>query len=368
MKLRRAEDDLDRHQTLEIGADIQLLGDTHAAVQLHRLLRDKSRRPADLHLGGRRGARPRRRIGVGHQHGIERARARLLDLDGHRRHAMPQHLIVRQRLAELDALSGVGDGRLEQHLHAAGRLRRHRRDGVIHHLLDRGQRIRIVAEQRAGRHCDLDKLDIAGAAAIQGWIGRDGQPFGRRGDGEHADARPLTLVAGDTRGDQQCVRPGRTEHDILAPGDVPALVRARRHGRDIFERKARLRLGMGECEQRLAFGNRWQQLGFLLLRAELGDQPRGNHRGRQIRLDHQRAAERLHDDAGFDGARTEAAILFRDREPEPAEIGELAPDLAAEPFARLQDGAARFERIATGDEPASSLTQQPLFFGKREIH
>ena len=46
----------------------------------------------------------------------------------------------------------------------------------------------------------------------------------------------------------------------------------------------------------------------------------------QIRLQHQRLAERLHHDHGLDRAGAEAAVVFGERQAEQALLGELAPD------------------------------------------
>ena len=86
---------------------------------------------------------------------------------------------------------------------------------------------------------------------------------------------------------QQRVRPGRAEHELLASCDAPAVARARGLGRDVVEGEARLRLGLRESEYRLAVDNGGKHLGFLLLRTELGNQPCGDHGGREIWLDHQ---------------------------------------------------------------------------------
>ena len=174
--------------------------------------------------------------------------------------------------------------------------------------------------------------------------------------------------ARNARGNQQRVRPGRAQHEILASCDPPAVARARGLRRDVVEGETRLRLGLREGEYRLAVGNGGKHVGFLLLRAEPGNEACGDHGRRQIWLDHQRPPERFHDNAGFDGTCAKPAELFRNGQPEPAEIGKLAPDVAAETFSGLQDGATLLEGIPAGDEAACRVAEQPLFFGKREIH
>ena len=53
------------------------------------------------------------------------------------------------------------------------------------------------------------------------------------------------------------------------------------------------------------------------------------HDRREIRLDHQRLAHRLHDDHGLDRAGAEAAVGFRERQAEQALLGEFVPDRVA---------------------------------------
>ena len=53
---------------------------------------------------------------------------------------------------------------------------------------------------------------------------------------------------------------------------------------------------------------------------------RPQHDGGEIGLDHERAAERLHDDHGLDRAAAETAVGFGEGQAEQAEIGELRPD------------------------------------------
>src|SRR6195256_5697811 len=54
-----AEQGIEGEQPLEIGTDIELFGDAHGAVQLHRLFGDKARAFADLGLGAGCGASAR---------------------------------------------------------------------------------------------------------------------------------------------------------------------------------------------------------------------------------------------------------------------------------------------------------------------
>ncbi len=161
---------------------------------------------------------------------------------------------------------------------------------------------------------------------------------------------------------------GRADHDFLAARQMPAVAGLRRHGGHIFQREARLRLGVRQRNQLLAFGDFRQQRGLLLRRAERADQAARQHDGREIRLDDQRAADRLHDDADFDRAGAKPTKVFGIRQAEPAEIGQLAPDVAGEAVGALQDRAALFKAVAPGDEARCGFAKQPLFVGQRQVH
>ena len=62
--VRVAEPCVQRNEPLEVVADIELVGDADAAVQLHGLLADKACRPADEHLGRCNGAATFQRVGM----------------------------------------------------------------------------------------------------------------------------------------------------------------------------------------------------------------------------------------------------------------------------------------------------------------
>src|ERR1700687_1020019 len=52
---RGPEPPIEGEQPLEVGADVELLGNAHGAVKLHRLFGDETRAFADLGLGARGG-------------------------------------------------------------------------------------------------------------------------------------------------------------------------------------------------------------------------------------------------------------------------------------------------------------------------
>ena len=83
--------------------------------------------------------------------------------------------------------------------------------------------------------------------------------------------------------------------------------------------KARWQLPLRHRRQhRLTFGRR----------AQGGDQPATQHHRREIRFEHEALAEGFHQDGELDRAAADAAVLRRERQTEPTELGELRPDLA----------------------------------------
>ncbi len=185
----RTERHLESEQLLEVGADVQLFGDAHAAVQLNRLFGNKTRSTRYLDLG-----RPRRGT-IAEQGCAKGDRAGLLAGNGHVHQPMFDDLIGRQRLAELLTSFGVGNGRVEDRAHAAGCLRRSEHHGPIQRRLNQGvDRIDVIrcCSQVSSSHRfsdlsikpngDLVQLEIAGSRAIDEFKGGQSEP---RGLGRH---------------------------------------------------------------------------------------------------------------------------------------------------------------------------------------
>ena len=147
-----AEQRVEGEQPLEVGADVELLGDAHGAVKLDRLFGDEARAFADLGLGAGRGAAARDRFGVDHQRGAQRHRARLVALHRHVGEPVADHLVGGQRPAELLSDLGVFERHVEHDLHDADGLGAKRGQRAVDHAFDLRQRVAAVAEQAsAGR-------------------------------------------------------------------------------------------------------------------------------------------------------------------------------------------------------------------------
>ena len=155
---------------------------------------------------------------------------------------------------------------------------------------------------------------------------------------------------------------------LLAPSSTqppPLLLRGGHHVGDVV---ARLPLAVRERELHAAVGDRRQHARLLRIAAAETHRGAAQHHGRQIRLQDQRAAERLHHQHDLDRAAAEPAVLLGERQAEQAEFGVLRPQRGA-PAARLLEVVlALIERVAVGHQPIDAVLQQALFVGEGEVH
>ena len=87
------------------------------------------------------------------------------------------------------------------------------------------------------------------------------------------------------------------------------------------------------------------------------DQAAGQHHRLDKGLDHEVAAEFLHDDHGRQRAATETADVLGERRREQAEFGESLPLLAAEALFARDDLAARIEIILVAQQALDAGSQ-----------
>ena len=132
--------------------------------------------------------------------------------------------------------------------------------------------------------------------------------------------------------------------------------------------EARRALRMRERQIQRAVGDLRQQRLLLRLAAAFRDQRGADHDGREIGLGDQPAPERFHQDADLDRAAAEPAIGFRDRQRQPAELGELLPDLGAEAERIVRQLAAMIGVVGLGDKAVGTFAQQPLLVAQGKVH
>ena len=132
--------------------------------------------------------------------------------------------------------------------------------------------------------------------------------------------------------------------------------------------KTRRTFRMRERKNQRTVGNLGKNGLLLRLASAFGYKRRADHDGCKIGLRDQAAAERFHQDAGFDRAGAEPAIGLADRQRQPAEVGELFPDVGAETKRIAGNAAAVIGVIGPGDEAVDAFAQQALLVAQGKVH
>ncbi len=114
---------------------------------------------------------------------------------------------------------------------------------------------------------------------------------------------------------------------------------------------------MREGEDELALGDARHQGGLLSLAAGEAQRGPGQDDRRQIGLEHQGAAERLHHQHHFDAAAAEPAMRFGKGQAEEAQLGILRPQGAAPALGLGEIGLALVEGVVVGQQPVDAVAQ-----------
>jgi hypothetical protein len=122
---------------------------------------------ADFGFRARCGAAAQGGLGVGHQRGAQRDRARLVALHRHVREPVADHLVGGKRPTELLTHLGIFQCLVEQDLHDADGLGTQGGERAVDHALDLCEAIAAVAEQSVGGKANICELEVAGAAATK---------------------------------------------------------------------------------------------------------------------------------------------------------------------------------------------------------
>ena len=99
-----------------------------------------------------------------------------------------------------------------------------------------------------------------------------------------------------------------------------------------------------------------------------GDEAAAQHHGRHVGLDHQAAAEGLHDHGDIEERAAEPPVRLGQRHGKPAEPSERRPVFAAETEFAGGQLLARREGIIALDEALGTLLEQLLLVGQGKIH
>ena len=125
---------------------------------------------------------------------------------------------------------------------------------------------------------------------------------------------------------------------------------------------------MREGQEATTFDHRRQHRAALGGRSQGGDHAAAQHHGREIGLDDEVPAERFHEDGELDRAATVAAILRRERQAEPTELGELRPELAVEAGLARGDLLERAVIVALAQEFFRAVAQDDVLGIVSKVH
>ena len=92
------------------------------------------------------------------------------------------------------------------------------------------------------------------------------------------------------------------------------------------------------------------------------------YRRRRIGLEDQGRAQLFGDERALDRRTPQAARILRQRQCEPAQIGEVLPLRCAEGWIGRGNGAANFKSVVLRHEAADAFAQHGLFFGQVKVH
>ena len=140
-------------------------------------------------------------------------------------------------------------------------------------------------------------------------------------------------------------------------------------GRRDSTRLGRLRaFGNGERADRLAFGEQWQPLLLLGLRARELDRLGRKHDRAVERYWSRGAADFLGDHTEFERREAEPAVGLGNAGRRDAQVDQALPDLVGEGLVAVEDAAHHFRGALVGEEFAHLLLEELLVVGEIEVH
>ena len=175
-------------------------------------------------------------------------------------------------------------------------------------------------------------------------------------------------MVGDAGRDDDLARRMAVEHRGLVAIETPAVRRLGRRGLDMREIEARRALRMREGETQRTVGDLGQDRLLLRLAAAFGDQA-----APITTVARYGSATSPRPNASITmpvstEPRAEPAILFSNRQRQPAEIGELFPDRRAVAERIARAAAAVIGVIGFRDEAVDTFAQQALLVAQGEVH
>ncbi len=372
MEVAIAEAGLGDADALEVKADVELVGDAHAAVHLHRLAADAVGGVAGLPLGEAGHARARRgverRVVHRRQSGHHRAACEL-QVRIAPRGAVLQGLEAADRHVELHARLQVLDGGVEQALRRAEQLGRQAHPATIERGVERGEALALRAQQRRGADVHVVQHQLGVVARIQRLHRRHLHARRIRGDDEQADAALLAWLAAGARSDDVGIRAHTVGDKGLGAGEQVAIALTRGAQRDRGRVVAR-RFIHRQRDALVAADQRCHPLRLLRCGAGELDHRAAEHDARQQRRGRQVAADLLEHRAQALAAELKATERFREGNRAPAHVDHLAPQRGIEALGRtlVAQLALGGDRALRHQELGGGVGQQLLLFGINQTH
>ena len=159
------------------------------------------------------------------------------------------------------------------------------------------------------------------------------------------------------------------DDERLGAGERKSIARPLRLHRD-FARTMFAAFVDGERDEEIARGDLRQHVARALGARASHQRGGAEERGRQERRGRQIAADRFHDDAGFDVAEAGTAMRFRDQKAAEAHFGEPLPKFAREArgIAIVAQLTQMRDRRFVHEETLRAVAQLGLFFVENERH
>ncbi len=265
---------------------------------------------------------------------------------------MLQHLEPGDGLAELFALLGVVQGLLHHLRHGAHGVRARRGNPMGQGSINGRTGVLPIAEHLTSPHLHIGQRDVGGATAVHSEIGPNVQPRLFSGNEKHT-CSPLRQFRGEEYGG----RHGRGGHRFLRACQHIAV--AIRFGcglvTSVIVRKGQPRLTRNNSRQMISAAAKLHQLA-------------AKNNRRNIGLQHQSSAERLHKGGDFRAAHAEPTQFFGEWQAKPSHLGKARPNVLA-PAGFAGDQSAKYiVRIMLAEKLLRALTDQALIFGGFKIH
>ncbi|MNM81729.1 hypothetical protein D3C81_937400 [compost metagenome] len=283
-------------------------------------------------------------------------------------HAVLQGLERADRHAELLAFPGVGNGVGEHLLHHADRLGAQRQHGFVEYRFEQLQALVLLADQYGNRHANVVEPDFRGPPAIDGGVILGADAGAVPVHQQQADAVAVAAFAVGAHTHQQVGRPRRAEHHGLVAAHYVSVAIAPRAGLDVVQAMPAAGLALRPGDAHIA-GHDGGDYPLGQFTAGTLEQPAADHHGGQVGLQHEGAAEGLHDDLVLDHAAAKPTERLGECGGENAQLaGERLPAFGAPALRRSHGRHAPVEAVLLVQIAREHVAQHLLLIAELEIH